>query len=376
MQGRGIKLLAALAVLMIAVFVAGALAAANVINLPGNLRTTLGLEEGTPNPPCRVGLYRNSPKSPPAPAGRWDFEPETPRTQIEASGIAIGPIIYVTGGSPPGNLRRVLAYDTRTKKWSDPTRLPTGLNHSQAATHDGKLYLAGGYLEGENPTDNFWEYDPATKRWAQLPPLLRPTAAGATVVVGNKLYVAGGAPQTFGVSGPIAPYPQLQIYDFETGKWSLGADVPSPRHHVGGAALDGKLYVVGGRGEEDHSLPTFERYDPATDSWETLPDIPLGVASPGMVAIDGKLVVVGGEDQNNWEDGDGWVTPSAWAFDPETNRWQRLPDMKFERRGSGVAATADRIYALGGSYCPGLKPGGPVGTHTVESLPASVLSGN
>lgn len=363
------KLLAALAAAMSVLFIGGVLAAADVVDLPESWKDRLGFDESsTPNPPCRVGMYRNSPAKPPAPAGRWQFGPETPRTQIESSAIAIGPTIYIVGGTPPGNLHRVLAFDTRTGHWSDPTSLPIGLNHSQAATHDDKLYVAGGYLDGDAPTNDFWEYDPAAERWTKLAPLPRATAAGATVAIGDKLYVAGGAPQTFGAGGPIAPYDDLQIYDFETGEWSFGAKVPIPGHHVGAAALDGELYVVGGRGEADHSLTTFLRYDPATDSWEQLPDIPLGVASPGMVAVGGKLVVVGGEDQEDWENGGGWVTPSAWEFDPKTNRWTRLPDMKWERRGSGVAAVGDRVYALGGSYCPGLKPGGPVGTHTVESI--------
>ena len=99
-------------------------------------------------------------------------------------------------------------------------RSPTGLNHVEAATHDGKLYLAGGYLDGENPTDNFWQYDPATDEWAKLAPLPRATAAGSSVVIGDKLYVAGGAPQTFGASAPVAPFPDLQIYDFATGECS------------------------------------------------------------------------------------------------------------------------------------------------------------
>lgn len=362
------KVLAALGIAMTGLFVVGVLAAANVVNLPGSWKEKLGFEEGTPNPPCRLGLYTNDPKSPPAPAGKWRFEPETPRTQIEASGIAIGETIYVVGGTPPGNLHRVVAYDTKTKKFSEPTQLPTGLNHVEAATHDGKLYVAGGYLEGENPTGNFWQYDPATKEWTKLASLPQPTAAGSSVAVGDKLYVAGGAPQTFGASGPIAPYPELQIYDFSTGEWSLGPKMPNPRHHVSGAALGGDVYVAGGRGEEDHSLTTFERYDPAKEEWESLAELPLGVASPGLVAVDGKLVIVGGEDQNEWEDGKGWVTPSAWEYDPQEDRWSRLPDMKYERRGSGVAAVGNRVYAIGGSYCPGLKPGGPVGTHTVESL--------
>ena len=131
--------------------------------------------------------------------------------------------------------------------------------------------------------------------------------------------------------------------------------------------------MVGGPTENDRSLDTFERYDPATNNWESLPPIPLGAASIGLVAIDGRLVSVGGDDQSHWEEGGGWVTPSAWSFNPKKNRWTRLPNMHFERRGSGVAATEGRIYALGGSYCPGLKPNGPIGTHTVESLPISAV---
>jgi len=373
MHGRGRKLLAALAIAMSVVLVAGVLAAAEVINLPGNLRTTLGFEDATPNPPCRLGLYRRDPESPPAPPGHWRLEPEMPRTQVEATAVGIGPIVYTAEGSPPGNLHTVLAFDTRTKRWSEPTHIPIGLDHGEAATYDGKLYLAGGYLDGEEPTTDFWQYDPRTDRWTQLPSMHQPPrAAGAVAVIGHRLYVAGGAPQTFNVSSfPV--YDTLEIYDFDEGKWSFGAPMQIGRHHISGAAVDGKFYVAGGRGDKDHSLTVFESYDPDTDKWTTLPPMPLGLASPRVVAAGGKIVVVGGEDQLNWEEGDGWVTPSAWAFDPKLNRWARLPDMRFERRGGGAAVAGGRIYAIGGSYCPGLKPNGPVGTHTVESLPISAV---
>lgn len=360
--------------MMVAVLAVGVLAAAHVINLPGNLRETLGFATATPNPPCRLGMYRNDPKSPPPPPGRWRFEPEMPRTQVEATAIGIGPVIYTAEGSPPGNLHTVLAYDTRNRTWSEPTHIPIGLDHAEAATYDGKLYLAGGYLDGEEPTTDFWQYDPKTNRWTQLPSMHQPPrAAGAAAVIGHKLYVAGGAPQTFNVSSfPV--YNTLEIYDFDTGTWSFGAPMQVGRHHISGAAVDGKLYVVGGRGAKDHSLNIFESYDPKTDEWKTLPPIPLGVSSPRVVAADGKVVVVGGEDQLNWEEGDGWVTPSTWAFDPKLDEWKRLPDMHLERRGGGAGVADGRIYAIGGSYCPGLKPGGPVGTHTVESLPIDVVN--
>jgi N-acetylneuraminic acid mutarotase len=372
---RGSKFLGALLVAMVAVLVVGVLAGAHVINLPGNLRATLGFETPTPNPPCHLGMYRKDPKSPPAPAGHWRLEPEMPKTQVEATAVAIGPIIYTAGGSPPGNLHTVLAFDTRTKRWSEPTKIPIGLNHSEAATYDGKMYLAGGYLDGEEPTTDFWEYDPKANRWTQLPSMHQPPrAAGAVGVIGHKLYLAGGAPQTFNVPLPVNPYGTLEIYDFKTGKWSFGSPMPFPRHHISGAVVGGKLYVAGGRIESNRALDVFERYDPRTDRWERLPNMPLGAGSPRVVAADGKIVVVGGEDQLNWENGGGWVTPTTWAFDPKLNRWQRLPDLHVERRGGGAGVAGGRIYAIGGSYCPGLKPNGPVGTHTVESLPVSAVN--
>jgi len=88
-----------------------------------------------------------------------------------------------------------------------------------------------------------------------------PRAAGAVTVIGHKLYVAGGAPQTFNISSfPV--YNTLEIYDFDTGKWSFGAPMQIGRHHISGAALGGKFYVVGGRGGKDRSLDIFESYDP------------------------------------------------------------------------------------------------------------------
>jgi hypothetical protein len=379
-KDRGLKLVAVLAAVMTLVFVGGVLAAVDAVDLPGEWRETLGFTDGELEyPPCRRGLYRHSIASPPPPPGRWRFEPPAPRDPVEGGAIAIGPVIYATNGERPGNLRTVLAYDTRTRKWSRPTSSPAGLNHTQAATHAGKLYLPGGYLEGDEATDRVWEYDPRANRWQELPPMGQARGAAAAAVIGDKLYVAGGAPQTFGVAVSGIPYGTLEIYDFKTGEWESGADLPVPRHHTVGVGLGGKFYVAGGRSglldlnNDKPPVADFDRYNPATDEWETLPDLPFGVGYAGITTAAGKVVLVGGEDQAGWEDGGGWADASAWAFDPRTERWRRLPDMTIERRGFGLATAGGRIYALMGSYCPGLTPSGPEGTHTVESLPVAAV---
>ena len=277
MQGKERKIFLAIAAVFSAAFVVLLLAVVGPLDLPGSWRTTLGLEDEYP--PCAPGLYHESPTSPPQPAGHWRFEPESPRAEVENSAVAIGPIVYSTNGQT-GNFRRVLAYDTRSRRWSEPTRSPIGLNHSQAAAYEGDIYLAGGYRDGEEATDSFLRYEPKEDRWTELPPLQQARGAAAAAVVGDRLYVVGGSPQIFGRSVGGEPYDSLEIYDFRAKEWSSGADIPEPRHHFVAAGLGGKLYVAGGRRglfEENNSLPptdAFDRYDPLTDEWETPPPHP------------------------------------------------------------------------------------------------------
>jgi N-acetylneuraminic acid mutarotase len=348
----------------------GTLAATD--NLPGPLADIAGQEDEPPNPPCRLGLFRESPDSPPPPAGAWRVEPRAPRAPVEGSATAVGDVVYATNGSAPYDLRRVIAYDTRTRTWSEPTKTPVGLNHTQPVGYDGDLYLAGGYIDGSDPTGRFWRYDIDGDRWSELPPMKYPRGGLGAAVIGDKLYTVGGGPNEF-FEGAVEGDGTLEIYDFDTGEWSQGADMPHRRHHLSAGAVDGKLYAVGGRSGDQQAMTVVDRYDPETDTWETLPPLPIAVSSPGVTSAAGKLVVSGGADETNWEEGGGYVTPSAWAYDPKIEKWERLPDHEIERRGHGSATANGRVYSMMGSPCSGLKPTGPVGTHTAESLPVKAV---
>ena len=69
-------------------------------------------------------------------------------------------------------------------------------------------------------------------------PLGRQAAAGA--VVGGKLYVLGG------VSATGTEVATMIRYDPVTNAWSNRAAMSSPRSGLGGAAVKGILYAVGG----------------------------------------------------------------------------------------------------------------------------------
>jgi N-acetylneuraminic acid mutarotase len=268
----------------------------------------------------------------------------------------------------------VLAFDTRDRRWSEPSKLPIGLNHVAAASHDGKVYLAGGFLDGGEETDHFLEYDPTDDRWTKLPPMKTARGGGAAVTIGDKLYMVDGGAQPYNVDDPPPPLPRLEIFDFQTRTWSLGAPPPVGVNHTGAAVVGGKIYLAGGRLADEASSDVFAEYDPASDRWQRLPGLPEGkISSLGVVAAEGRVVIFGGDDEKNWEDGDGFVSPTAWAYDPGTERWSRLPDLQVERHAFAAATAGGRIYAITGTICPGLKPAGPVTTHPVESLPVSAI---
>jgi hypothetical protein len=367
-------------IVMVVLGAVSLLAAAAVagVSLPGPpVREWLGVaDDGFDYPPCEVGMYRYGPRTPPPPDGpqRWRLEERAPGGPAEGSAAAVGRMIYTFNGSGPFHLRTVYAFDTENGEWTAPTRTPVGLNHHWAVAYRGDIYLAGGLLDGENPTARVWRYDPEANRFSELPPMRQARGGTGAAVIGDKLYVVGGSANAF-PKGFVESYQTLEVYDFNTGRWEVGPEMPSGRHHVASAVLDGKLYVLGGRNETDLTLDTFERYDPATEEWEELPPMPLAQSSAAMVAAGGKLVAFGGEDETDWDEGKGWVTGSAWAFDPDANRWQRLPELNVERRAHGGAVTRGRIYALMGSYCPGLTARGPRGTRTVESLPVEYVRG-
>jgi N-acetylneuraminic acid mutarotase len=365
-------------IMTVATAIVSVVAAAAVAggSLPGPpVKRWLGLsDESFDYPPCEPGMYRYGPDSPPPPSDgtRWRHEARAPGGPAEGSAAAVGPMIYMFNGSGPYHLRTVYALDTRTGKWTEPTKTPVRLNHHWAVAYKGDIYLAGGLIGGEEPTARVWRYDPEANRFSELPPMRQARGATGAAVIDDKLYVVGGGPNAF-PAAYVESYGTLEVYDFKTGRWLARTEMPTPRHHVGTAALDGKLYVVGGRDDTDLTLDTFERYDPRTDEWEELPPMPLAQSSAAVVAAGGKIVAFGGEDETDWDEGKGWVTASTWAFDPAANSWQRLPELDVERRAHGGAVVAGRIYALMGSYCPGLTARGPRGTRTVESLPVEYV---
>src|SRR5262249_47099148 len=178
--------------------------------------------------------------------------------------------LYVAGGiaqlaaSPAFQV-----YDPASGSWRSLAPLPEPRHHFGMAALAGRIYVSGGYrgLPFGDPHRETWGYDIARGQWADpphlpagrgAPPPGGPRrAAHAMVALGDRLYLVGGVgsePET------------VFVYDRKLESWSrLRTALPTPREHLAAVALEGKLYVIGGRWSGRGNLAALEIYDPETN---------------------------------------------------------------------------------------------------------------
>lgn len=183
--------------------------------------------------------------------------------------------------------------------WSEGPELDGNRDEPRAVSLDGYVYLLGGTTdventgEGEHPlltaTDRLTRFDPRSGRYADLAPM------------------------------------------------------PEALNHIGVAAHDGAIYVVGGYGQRTDADTSnrFYRYDVAADRWARLPNLPVPRAASGVGAIGDRLIVAGGAL-------DSEARSQTFAYDFARRRWSRLPEMPSRREHVGATVAGGKLYVLGG----------------------------
>ena len=280
------------------------------------------------------------------PVGRWVSLPAAPTSRGEVSAARLGDYVYVVGGFDTAGqtTAEVQRLDLRTERWSPVRRMPEALNHMSAFGYQGQLYVVGGYASpGDTSTDavrGFWRYDPRTGHWRGMPDAPIPRAAAGAAVLGHRLYVVGGRNDT------TAALSSLAIFDFDSGRWSLGPSLAHAREHIAAVAAGGSIWALGGR-ELGVSYTYVERYRPGASAWQSMPSMPVARSGFQAVSVGDTIVVVGGEDGAS-------TVPQVDRLDLRTGHWTSLPDLPVARHGLGVVADGPLVFAIDGGPQPGL----------------------
>jgi serine/threonine protein kinase/N-acetylneuraminic acid mutarotase len=272
----------------------------------------------------------------------WRTVADAPEPTQYAGSTEVGGRVWLMGGISAGEqaTTETAAYDRAINTWTAGPKLPQALHHVMAVTYQGDPVVIGGFVPGAELTSKQSDrvYVLHDDQWEPLPPLNRARAAAAAAVVGNKIVVVGGQ-----ADGKLVR--ETEVFDGQ--RWTIAADIPTPREHLG-AASDGKyLYAVGGRNlSADKNSAALERYDPASDSWTKLKNMPKTTGSVGAAFVAGSVVAVGGESSTSPSD-------AVQAYEVRQRAWSQLPALPAARHGLAVTALKNSLYAIGGAAVAG-----------------------
>ncbi len=120
-------------------------------------------------------------------------------------------------------------------------------------------------------------------------------------------------------------------------EWFKKADMPTARALFDAAALDGKIYAVGGMGNNFGLLyETMEEYDPFSDEWTKKSDMPRTRVGHSLAVVYGKIFVIGGHSQQD-------TLPVIDVYDPQNDKWLEEIEVPNPRSCFASVVTDDKF---------------------------------
>jgi N-acetylneuraminic acid mutarotase len=197
-----------------------------------------------------------------------------------------------------------------------------------------KLYIVGGFA-GSGALATFYRYDSMANAWEAMAPMSTARYDSAAAAVDGKLYVMGGYDDDGNALSSV------ERYDLAKNAWEAVAPMSTARYDPAAAVVDGKLYVMGGYGD-GNAISSVERYDLANNAWEAVAPISMARNDSAAAVVDGKLYVMGGYDD------DGNALSSVERYNPANNAWEAVAPMSTARYDPAAAVVDGKLYVMGG----------------------------
>jgi N-acetylneuraminic acid mutarotase len=302
------------------------------------------------------------------PINPWKKAAPFPYPDEELYGVALNGKMYVIGGWDEGKAAGLnYEYDPATDKWTEKKGMPQLAHHAALAAANGKIYVIGGFVPAKDtqiptggawePIADTWEYDPAADSWKSLAPVPTKRGAAVAVEVAGKIYVIGGATVAnskdpyFTFFGPSLVLTTNEVFDPATNKWESRTPMSVARNHAYAAAVNGKIYVIGGRTGHAFILSAtntdvVEEYSPVGDMWSAPKERMPTPRSGGATGTDGRRIYVAGGEVTTKELVGAFR--AVEAYEPATNSWISLPPMSMPRHGIAGAVIGNEFHLVSG----------------------------
>ena len=239
----------------------------------------------------------------------WSTTTALPESFTSVNAQQVGEYLYVIGGkstnsSEFGASDRVyvgrLNGNGEIAAWATTQSLPSKLFlHGSLATSD-HLYVFGGY-NGSNSTQRVWRApiaaDGGLGSWQRLPDLPQALHFNQAVLLGNRIYVLGGFRDGERFSDVyLATITANGITD-----WDITRHLPESLYRHRAVAHNGVIYVIGGRTETDQDKVYMARPDANgyIRRFTETTSLPSPRSYHGAVIRGNRIVVIGGRTGND-----------------------------------------------------------------------------
>lgn len=216
-----------------------------------------------------------------------------PRTRLAVTAF-VGKV-YAIGGAVNGvPVATASVYDPNTDTWTELPPLPQPRADLAATVANGKIYAVGGTADTADADKakglaTVFVYDPATRQWTDGPAMPTPRSALAVATIGNTLYALGGQD-----SGASLKTVEGLNANAQANTWAALPPMPDPRRNLAAVGVgDRTLYAIGGVGVAE-STTTVQTFVLAQGKWAHGTELAVGRSGLGATAIDGKIYEIGG----------------------------------------------------------------------------------
>ncbi|XP_032760998.1 kelch-like protein 32 isoform X4 [Rattus rattus] len=229
--------------------------------------------------------------------------------------------------------------------WSELAPMPVGRSHHCVAVMGDFLFVAGGEVEHASgrtcAVRTACRYDPRSNSWAEIAPMKNCREHFVLGAMDEYLYAVGGRNELRQV------LPTVERYCPKKNKWTFVQSFDRSLSCHAGYVADGLLWISGGVTNTAQYQNRLMAYEPKQNKWISRSPMLQRRVYHSMAAVQRKLYVLGGNDldYNN----DRILVRHIDSYNIDTDQWTRCNfNLLTGQNESGVAVHNGRIYLVGG----------------------------
>ncbi|XP_077523607.1 kelch-like protein 10 [Amblyomma americanum] len=251
----------------------------------------------------------------------WEKVVTDPSVQADGDCLRVLNVIHQTLSRQSMPVGECAGVDLSARTWLTP-RVPKDI-----------AFLFGG-LSKTGMKNSMHTFNCRTGRWRLLGNQpTTPRACHGMAVLNACIYVVGGSTS--------APDSSVACFDASRNRWTEKASMVFARKDFCLAVLQGFIYAIGGRGDDNSEMDSVERYDAKSNRWCQGTPMNSARSCASAAVARGRIYVLGGIFGIRELD-------TVECYDPSSDAWTRVLTMFMARRYAQVVAYRDLIYVIGG----------------------------